>query len=76
MSGSSKANQRQNTRHKAKYNAYRLSETREKNKARKLLKHQESHPTCETTEAALDKLPVHCVKFARKQLAKDRVAGN
>lgn len=39
MSGICKANQRQNARHKGKYDAYRNSETRLVNKAKKIVKH-------------------------------------
>jgi len=67
-----KANQRQNTRHKAGYTAYFNNDTREKNKAYKLIRHLERHPTCKTAIAALERLPSFCVKSARSKLKKLR----
>ena len=75
MSGMSKANQRQNTRHKAGYTAYFHSDTREKNKAYRLIRHLERHPTCKTAIAALESLPSFCVKSAKSKLNKLRRMG-
>lgn len=74
MSGMSRANQRQNTRHKAGYTAYYNNATREKNKAYKLIRHLERHPTCKTAIVALENLPSYCVKSARKRLKKLRAS--
>ncbi len=74
--GTSGANQRQNTRHKAKYLAYRNNDTREKNKAYKLIRHLERHPACKTGITALENLPAFCVKFARERLSKARKKSN
>jgi len=70
--GANKANQRQNTRHKANYLAYRNNDRRGKNKAYKIIKHLERHPTCKTALAALEALPAFCVKSAHKRLNKAR----
>lgn len=72
MSGMSRANQRRNTRHKAKYAAYSGNETRAKNKAYKLIKVIEQNPACRTAIAALEKLPDFCIKSARKRLKEVR----
>ena len=72
MSGISKANGRQGTRHKAMYQAYRNNDTREKNKAYKIIKHLERHSACKTAISALEKLPDFCVRFSRKRLKKAR----
>ena len=72
MSGIGKANQRQNTRHKAQYTAYRNNDTREKNKAYKIIRHLELHPACKTALVALESLPSFCVKSARARLKKLR----
>jgi len=68
----SAANQRQNTRHKAGYTAYFNNDTREKNKAYKLIRHLERHPTCKTGLLAIENLPDFCVKSARQRLKKLR----
>ena len=70
--GMSKANQRQNTRRKAEYTAYRNNEMRGKNKAYKLIRHLERHPTCKTALAALENLPSFCAKAARMLLKNRR----
>ena len=72
MSGVNRPNQRQNTRHKAKYLAYRHSDTRNKNKAYKLIRHLEKHPDCKTALVALENLPDFCVKNAHERLKKLR----
>ncbi len=69
-----KANQRQNTRHKAMYEAYRISETREKNKAFKLIRHLERYPDDEVSKKALDKLPKYCLRNAQHRLNAAREA--
>ncbi len=74
MSGMSRANARQNTRHKAGYQAYHGNGTKEKNKAYRLIKHLELHPTCKTAIAALEALPDFCVRSARKRLKDARKA--
>lgn len=70
--GMSKANQRQNTRHKSQYTAYFNNDMREKNKAYKIIRHLERHPLCKTAIAALESLPSFCVKSARLKLNKLR----
>ena len=51
--GISSANQRQMHAHKPMYEAYRNSERREVNKAKKLVKHLKSHPTSDDAYNAL-----------------------
>jgi len=72
MSGMSKANARQNTRYKARYQTYKLNDTREKNKAYRIIKHLERYPDDLTAQKALDKLQSFCVKSARKLLSTRR----
>ena len=72
VSGMARAKQRRNTRHKAKYLAYFNNDTRLKNKAYKLIKHIEKHPTCKASKKVLEALPAHCVRFANKKLKQAR----
>lgn len=72
MSGASAANQRQNRVNKPKYLAYRNNDTREKNKAYKIIRHLERHPACKTAITALEELPDFCVRSARERLKKLR----
>lgn len=59
-SGMSTANGRQNTRHKAAYQAYRNEERRERNKARRLARHLTRYPGDGCAKAALEALPLRC----------------
>lgn len=65
----SKANSRQNSRHKAKYQTYRSAGRREMNKARKILRHIERQglvPPPNELRNALKRLPAHLVRSAAK----------
>lgn len=55
-----------------KYQAYKTSGIREKNKARKLIKVLERDPNCTTARQALERLPSSAVTFARDRLADAR----
>lgn len=70
--GACKANQRQSTRRKSKYLAYRHADTRSKNKAYRLIRHLERRQDDGTAIAALGALPDFCVKAARKRLKQAR----
>ncbi len=59
-------------RNKISCATYRNNDTREKNKAYKLIKHLERNPECKTGKAALESLPEFCVKSARERLKKAR----
>ena len=78
MAGSSKANQRQSRVNKPRYEAYRNTATREKNKAYKLIKHLEIYPDDTQAEDALDRMQAgdlgYCVRSARKRLKDARKA--
>jgi len=69
-----KAKQRQSRTHKPQHLAYQHGDRREKNKAYKIIKHLERHPSCKTAIKALDNLPAFCVKAAREKLRTLRAA--
>lgn len=56
MSGINKANQRQSSRHKARYDGYRNSQTREVNKAIKLGRHLTRQPEDKTALTAMENI--------------------
>jgi len=56
MSGINSANQRQSAHRKPKYNAYRNSQTREVNKAKKIGKHLRRFPNDKTALTALENI--------------------
>ncbi len=58
MSGTNKANQREPARHKARYDAYRNSMTREVNKARKIGKHLDVYPDDQQALDEFMRLPI------------------
>ncbi len=74
--GGNKAQARQGTHRKPMYQAYLNNDIREKNKAYKIIRHLERHPTCKTGLAALENLPDFCVKAARQRLKKNRQQGD
>lgn len=74
IGGMSKGKSRRSVRHKSKYLAYRNNDTREKNKAYKLIRHLERRPDDYVAQAALDNLFDFCVKSARKKLKRLRNA--
>jgi len=56
MSSMNEANQMQGVHRKARYDAYRNSERREVNKAKKIVRHLKAHPFSKDALAALTKL--------------------
>lgn len=58
--GSRKGGKRKHGRDKDQCAAYRASDRREHNKAKKLVKHLKRFPADETAKDALKRLPVHC----------------
>lgn len=75
MGGMSKAKARRNTRHKPKYLAYRNNDTREKNKAYKIIMYLERRPDDKVAQASLEALPEFCVRSARIRRGKDAEQG-
>jgi len=68
VSGINKANQRQHTRHAARYLAYRNSERREVNKAIRIIKHLHRHPESQDAQKALANLGPRIEGMARKRM--------
>lgn len=72
IGGMSKGKSRRSVHNKPKYLAYRNNDTREKNKAYKLIRHLERRPNDLVAQSALDNLFDFCVKSARKKLKEAR----
>lgn len=70
--GLSKANQRQYSKRKQRYEPYRLAERREINKTVKLIRHLERYPDDECAQKALESLPITARRRGRELLEKRR----
>jgi len=73
MAGICRAKQRRGSRHKAKYDAYRNSQTREINKAKKIAKHLWLRPNDNTAITAIKKLPLLVLKRAKVGAVLDSI---